>query len=136
MAAMIGLPPYETPFGNHLESIQTWVPDALHFQRAIQNVPRRDMEVEMPVRFLPPSHPSTSPIKPRSPPSSSSAKRIPQHPTGATSKEPGGTPSSTLTNTPPPVRSASRSKCASWATATCSWPHSAVTSSAPALSRS
>lgn len=48
-AAMINLPPYETPFGNHLETIKTSLPDALHFQRAIQNVRVRDIEVEMPV---------------------------------------------------------------------------------------
>lgn len=51
-AAMINLPPYETLFGNHLETIKTWLPDALHFQRAIQNVRVRDIEVEMPV-FIP-----------------------------------------------------------------------------------
>ena len=35
--------------GEKGKPIKTWLPDALHFQRAIQNVRVRDMEVEMPV---------------------------------------------------------------------------------------
>ncbi|KAL6411673.1 oxidoreductase [Ilyonectria robusta] len=31
------------------KSVKTWLPDALHFQRAIQNVRVRDVEVEMPL---------------------------------------------------------------------------------------
>ena len=48
---MLNLPPHEIPLGlgNSYETIRTWVPDALHFQRAIQNVRVRDTEVEMPV---------------------------------------------------------------------------------------
>ena len=58
---MMNLPPFETPLGNELETIKTWVPDALHFQRAIQNVRVRDMEVEIPVLRLAilTLHPST-----------------------------------------------------------------------------
>lgn len=49
-AAMMALPPFDVPIdGNNLETIKTWLPDALHFQRAIQNIRVRDMEVEIPV---------------------------------------------------------------------------------------
>lgn len=49
-AAMMALPPFDVPiYGNTLETIKTWLPDALHFQRAIQNIRVRDLEVEIPV---------------------------------------------------------------------------------------
>lgn len=33
-------------------TIKTWLPDALHFRRAIQNTRVRDIELEIPVRIL------------------------------------------------------------------------------------
>jgi hypothetical protein len=32
------------------KEIKAWLPDALHFRRAIQNTRVRDMELEIPVR--------------------------------------------------------------------------------------
>ena len=49
-AAMMALPPFDVPiYGKTFETIKTWLPDALHFQRAIQNIRVRDLEVEIPV---------------------------------------------------------------------------------------
>lgn len=49
-AAMMALPPFDVPIhGDTLRTIKTWLPDALHFQRAIQNIRVRDVEVEIPV---------------------------------------------------------------------------------------
>jgi hypothetical protein len=42
--AMDSLPPNEKT-----KTIQTWLPDALHFRRGIQNTRVRDIEVEIPV---------------------------------------------------------------------------------------
>jgi hypothetical protein len=36
--------------GPHGKKIKTWVPDALHFQRGVQNLRVRDMEVEFPLQ--------------------------------------------------------------------------------------
>lgn len=40
------------------KSIRTLVPDALHFQRGVQNVRVRDLEVETPVLLISPARPA------------------------------------------------------------------------------
>ena len=46
---MLQFPPHEGRPGNKQETIKTYVADALHFQRCIQNVRVRDTEIEIPV---------------------------------------------------------------------------------------
>ncbi|KIV95625.1 hypothetical protein PV10_03255 [Exophiala mesophila] len=36
--------------GPHGEPIKTWIPDALHFQRGVQNIRVRDLEIEIPLQ--------------------------------------------------------------------------------------
>jgi hypothetical protein len=43
--------------GEHGKAIKTWLPDALHFQRGVQNIRVRDLEVEFPLQ---PATPTTT----------------------------------------------------------------------------
>lgn len=47
--------------GAHGKKIKTWVPDAIHFQRGVQNIRVRDLEIEFPLQ--PKAPPATPPSR-------------------------------------------------------------------------